>query len=291
MKIVLWAAVTTGLLLGCEGPERAEPVTNTTEYTLDTCETSVIDDVPAFFGKYFKCVRVTRSGDSIVIESKGLPPHRSVYYSSGSANSISYVSQGQGYYQNPNFIAEQTIRMVIPVEPQPKGLTIKPAMVDGAVGSSFDEYGMGVVGVALDSVALFNPLAAPGDDIEAEEYSFDPYDGHPEMRGTYHYHTTSKGPLEVLAAAGLTESTEPGQATVEVYGVMCDGTIIMGCTELDGAAPDQGTLDAQNGHAHDLVDEAGMTHFTGRYHTHICPGTLTGHKFTPEIQYYSSCSI
>ncbi|MDP7040262.1 MAG: hypothetical protein QGI45_13975 [Myxococcota bacterium] len=48
-------------------------------------------------------------------------------------------------------------------------------------------------------------------------------------------------------------------------------------------------LDPQNGHSHDMVDEAGTTQLTNRYHTHICPGTLSNHKFTPEIQYNEGC--
>ncbi len=290
MRLSLFA-LSLSLLVGCGGPEQPDPVTNVDEYTLDSCETQIGADVPAFFAKYFRCVTISMDGDSVVIESKGLPPHKSFYYASASANHTGYVSQGQGYYQNPNQIAEQNIRMVVPSAPQPRGLSINDALVDGQVGSSFDEYGMGAVGVALDSVALFNPLAAPGDDIEAEKFSFDPYGGHPEMRGAYHYHTTTAGPLEVLAAAGLTSSTVPGEASVEVYGVMCDGTVVLGCTELDGSAPDPATLDAQNGHVHDMVDEEGTVHFEGRYHVHICPGTLTAHGFTPEIMYYSDCSI
>jgi len=275
----------------CGGEEQAEPVANTAEYTLDTCETNIADDVPAFYKKYFKCVSITRSGDAVVISSKGMPPHKSFYYAGASANHTDYVSGGEGYYQNPNFIAEQNIRMTIPDAPTASGLTIDDSLVDGVVGSSMNEYGMGAAGVALDSVALFNPLAAPGDDIEDELYSFDPYLGHPEMRGTYHYHTVTAGPLEVLAAAGLTTSTSPGSATVEVYGMMCDGTLVLGCTELDGSAPDGAGFDSQNGHKHDLVDGDGTTHFTDRYHTHICWDQFGNHRFTPEIQYYSACSI
>ena len=227
----------------------------------------------------------------MVVESQGLPPHPSFYYASGSANHVAYASQGEGYYQNPHQIAVQSLRMVVPDEPVAKGLTIAASMVAGLVGSSFEEYGMGAAGLALDSVAIFNPLAAPGDDIDDEKWSFDPYSGHPEPRGTYHYHTTSPGPLEVLVDAGVTASSQPGQATVEAYGMMGDGTVVMGGTELDGASPDASDFDAQNGHVHDLVDEAGVTHFAGRYHTHVCPGVFDGHRFTPEIQYYEDCSI
>ena len=50
---------------------------------------------------------------------------------------------------------------------------------------------------------------------------------------------------------------------------MCDGTLILGCTELDGSEPFSSDFDAQNGHLHDIKD--GTNVFPpNRYHTHIC---------------------
>ena len=34
----------------------------------------------------------------------------------------------------------------------------------------------------------------------------------------------------------------------------------------------------------DIKDDAGTTHFTNRYHTHVCEGI---HGYAPEIQYYN----
>ncbi|MBT6176027.1 MAG: hypothetical protein HOI23_02190, partial [Deltaproteobacteria bacterium] len=215
--------------------------------TVANCETNIADDAPAFYKKYFRCVTITMDGDSVVIESDGLPPHASFYYETSDENYTEFVSQGDGFYQNPNRIEAQNIRMTIGSNPRVRGLTIDDSLVDGDVGSSQDEYGMGTQGVALNSVALFNPLAAPGDDIEDELYSFDPYYGHPAQGGDYHYHTTSMGPLEVLEAAGLTTITTPGSASIEIYGMMCDGTLILGCTELNGDVPDSSDFDSQNG--------------------------------------------
>ena len=124
-----------------------------------------------------------------------------------------------------------------------------------------------------------------GMDITTERYTFDAYNAHPSPDTTYHYHTTMPGALEVLAHLGLVTSTTPGEAELEVYGIQCDGTVILGCTELDGAAR-SGALDAQGGHVGDLVDDDGTTHFTARYHVHVCAG---GHEYTPEIQYYATC--
>jgi hypothetical protein len=243
--------------------------------TLASCKTSIAADAPPFFATYFKCVTITTTADAIVIESQGLPPHLSYYYGAGDPNFAPFdTTRGSEYMPNPNKLKAKSLRVSVAKDPKAKGLTVTSAMVDGVVGTSTEEYSLGPVGIALDSVAIFNPLAAPGDDIEKEKFTFDDYNAHPAPDGTYHYHTTSKGPLEVVSAAGKSG---------EVYGVMCDGTIVLGCDELDGAAP--GTLDAQGGHVGDVKD-ATNTWFTGRYHVHVC---TTGRKFTPEIQYYASC--
>ena len=260
------------------------------EITLETCSENINDNVPSFFIKYFKCVDIELTNDQIIITTDGVPPHRSWYFSEGHPNNIDFESQGDGYEKNPNFIYSQNFVISIPVSPSPKGIQITESGVDGDVGSDAHEFSMGPVGVALDGVTIFNPLAAPGHDIEDEKYSFDFYNGHPEMSGYYHYHTNTKGPLEVLEHKGLITNSTPGLSEIEVYGIMCDGTVVLGCTELDGSEPYESGLDAQNGHTHDLVDAEGTTHFSNRYHTHICPDQLSDHQFTPELQYYDDCN-
>ncbi|HLL06595.1 MAG TPA: YHYH protein [Myxococcaceae bacterium] len=284
-------------LLGCgacgdsETPDPTDPTNpgGSAERTLENCQTNIAQDAPDFFKNYFRCVNVTMSGSSVVITTQSLPPHRSAYYGTSHPNYAPFdTSRGPQYKQNPNTIATLNVRLTIPMQPTPKGLTISPAMIDGVVGTSTHEYSLGAVGVALDSVALFNPLAAPGDSIEQEQYTFDSYNAHPTQRGEYHYHTTSPGPLEVLKAKGLVTTSQPGAAELEVLGIFCDGTVVLGCTELNGATPQSADFDKQNGHVHDLVDKAGTVMMADRYHTHVCPSRYT-YKYTPEIQYYSSC--
>jgi len=257
--------------------------------TLENCYGSVDADAPDFYKNYFNCVDVSGSGGAVSLSTKGLPPYESMYYSEGSENHIDFVSQGDGYYLNPNTIAEQSYSMSIPEAPVSRGLTINSSLVDGVIGTSNNEYDMNAQGIAINGVIIFNPLAGPGDDIEDEKYSFDPYNGHPEMTGAYHYHTTSKGPLESLEFDGFIETVVVGSAEIELYGMMCDGTLILGCTELDGSEPSNSDFDAQNGHVHDITDGTNVF-FSNRYHTHICTDTYTAHKFTPEIQYYDGCN-
>ena len=191
----------------------------------------------------------------------------------------------------------------IPVDPTPRtGLTIDAEAVDGVVNTSDYEYPMNYIGCALNGATMYNPCAAPGDVIEDEALSFDLYNGHPGG-GAYHYHTTSPGPLEVLAykMPDVVTNTTPGSAELEIFGINCDGVVVMGCTELDGSAVDPTEWDAQNGHVSDMVGMDGTVYFENRYHTHICYTDISDddadnngypdHEFTPEISYYETPGI
>jgi hypothetical protein len=257
--------------------------------TLDNCVTTFADDVPAFYKKYFRCVDVSMSGGDVVIKTSDLPPRKSPYYPDGNALAEEFDTQGGDRFKNPNRIAEQAMIMQIPADPKSKNLTIDTSLVDGSANNPNEyHFTSGTPGgVSLDGVAMFHGVAAPGDDLKFQEKSFDETEGHPEMDGSYHYHGATPGPLEVLKAKGLVTSSTPGQAQIELYAVMCDGTLVMGCTELDGSTPDSSAFDAQNGHVHDIAAD-GEVYFTGRYHTHVCRGKFAD-EFAPEIQYYSTC--
>lgn len=281
--------ILVGILFVISSGCGSDSAATATVLTLDNCTTSVAAGVPAFYSKYFKCSTITISGTNIVIKSDGLPPHLTAYYGSGHVNYTAFDTSG-GKKQNPNTIKTQAIHFEFPVTPASRGLTIDGTLVDATKGTSDNEYKMGAAGVGLDSVALYNSLASPPDVITEEAITFDSYSAHADGSGEYHYHTTTAGPLEVIKNLGLNTSTTPESgAGVELYGIMCDGTVVMGCTELDGSAVGTPALDNQNGHIHDLLDAASMG-LTGRYHVHVCPGTYTGHQFNPEIQYYDTCT-
>lgn len=263
-------------------------------YSLDNCTTSIAADVPAFYKTYFKCVTVTMSGGDVLIATNSLPPHASYYYGSSSLNYTAFdTSRGSQYHPNPSTLGQVAVTLKIPTTPISRGLTITSSMVDLVAGTNSNEYSGSPQGVSIDSVQLFHGVAAPGDSIDSEAYTFDNYNGHPA--GTsYHYHSGSPGALEALKNLGHVTSIVPGSAEVELYGMMCDGTVLMGCTELDGSAPDRTTLDAQNGHTGTIKGKDGVTHFTSRYHVHLCTSkwtTANTRKFTPEIQFYTKCTV
>lgn len=82
--------------------------------------------------------------------------------------------------RNPNRIQAQAVAFSLPLAP-----TVAPAP---------SCVPMGIIGVALNGVALFNALDDSGRDAVAHEVQ-DRCNGHPEMRGRYHYH----GPSPCLA--------------------------------------------------------------------------------------------
>jgi len=265
------------LLVGCGAADDDD------DDTSSDCTTNIDDGASAFFQAYFLCVDV--SSDN-TIESDSLPRHESPYWGEGHDLWIAWDDRGGGYAQNPNTIGTSTFSFTIPTNPVPQdGLVIDASVVDTTMATSEFEYSGGPVGMALDGVSMFAAMAAPGDDIYDEAFTFDLYEGHP-AGSQYHYHWHSQGPLEILEAKGLTTAVVPGEAELEVYGIMCDGTVVLGCTELDGTAPDTTDFDAQNGHVHDLSDGS-TNYFSDRYHTHVCQ-ELGLFALFPEIAYYET---
>jgi len=77
--------------------------------------------------------------------------------------------------RNPNSISSQNIALKLPMEPLAESSSCVP---------------MGMIGVALNGVAIFNGLDGGGRDAVAHEVQ-DVCGGHPEMTGQYHYHGPS----------------------------------------------------------------------------------------------------
>lgn len=271
-------------LNGCGPDQGGEPPANTEELTLANCAQSYETGVPAFFSQYFGCVDILLGADGTVLSTDGLPPHLSAYYPTDNPNYVPFDDRGGSHYKNPGEIGVTAYSVTIPDNPVAKGITIDSTLVDNLMNSSAQEYRGGPVGVSLNGVVIFAAMAAPGDDLIEEQFTFDLYEGHP-AGSTYHYHFETAGPLEVLVDRGLSDNSTPGAGSMELYGVMCDGTLVLGCTELDGSSPDDSDFDAQNGHLHDIGDGT-TTFFTNRYHTHVCPSLWPDYPFFPEIAYY-----
>lgn len=78
--------------------------------------------------------------------------------------------------RNPNAIHAQDAKLVLPRNPQ---MAPSPSCVP-----------MGMIGITLNGIALYNALDDAGRDAVAHEVQ-DKCSGHPQMRGQYHYHGPS----------------------------------------------------------------------------------------------------
>lgn len=121
--------------------------------------------------------------------------------------------------RNPNSIEPQNILLTLPANPT---LAAEPSCVP-----------MGMIGVALNGVAIFNALDDGARDAVAHEVQ-DLCNGHPQMRGEYHYH----GPSPCL----------PGETGNEkLIGYALDGFGIYSIYDATGTELTNADLDACHG--------------------------------------------
>jgi hypothetical protein len=153
---------------GGGGAFKDGPWINTANGTWDsTTKVSVSGDVKWPNAKF----TITVNGTQRVISSNDLP----VDASTGTFPILSSDAAYQ-YDRNPNHIGTQTISVSVPLNPT---LAAKPSCV-----------GMGMIGVVIDGVALFNGFDAENRDAGAHETQ-DACNGHPDISSEYHYHSIS----------------------------------------------------------------------------------------------------
>lgn len=184
-------------------------------------------------------------GQVITAASDNLPDYTSFYFPKTDACYATY----SGSIHNPNEIASRNQVIRFPVSPN---MTSQSA-------------GGGVIGVALNGVVLFANNAAPGDDIFLEAMTFDQCGAHPEMRGTYHYHS---------------EPYAISYDDANFIGVMRDGYPIYGRRDADGSMP---TLDTFGGHTGTTADST-----TAVYHYHVNEQTSTSSRSLGQKQWFLS---
>lgn len=200
--------------------------------------------VPNVYTKIYGASSITSDGTYITIKTNGVPDHKSPYYPTTNPLYEAYSGTTFGGYtfnKNPNSIATQSFIFKIPVNPK--------------VDANHAATPLGVIGVALNGVALFNQYAGPNNQaLTGEIASFDKYYGHPQNTGQYHYHVE---PLYITTV----KSTKSG-----LVGFLLDGFPVYGPQEESGTTVTSSNLDAYHGHTHATIDfPAGIYHyhFTG----------------------------
>lgn len=179
-------------------------------WTLDA-----ITGLPPGFDKIGSRATVYKYSNSTVVESTSIPDHGSPYFpywDSRYEPPLSYY-----FSRNGNSIGYHHFTYFLPIQPTcaetPSGL------------------GSGIVGVALNGVALYSQYADSGNkSLAGETASVDQYNGHPDARNIYHYHRQPYW---------LTFGNESG-----LIGWALDGFPIYGPKNPDGSMP---VLDDCNG--------------------------------------------
>lgn len=198
-------------------------------------------DISVLADKFYHTSAVTFTFDetTVTITSKDLPDHKSMYYNSDDALYEDYTEPDNvDFKKNPGEIGEQSIEFKVPRFP--------------TEASTHDATPFGPMGVAINSVALFNQNAAGDDVIFDELNTFDQYEGHPAGE-TYHYHTEP---------VWLTQYRENAD-NEELVGILLDGFPVYG-THENGVEIKNDDLDDYHGHfsaTDDFPD--------GIYHYHI----------------------
>lgn len=191
-------------------------------------------------------VQVSHDETFLTIRSQGFPNHPTATFPNS---------------KNPNSIRKQNHQFKIPLNPR------KNDRVTGLP--------MGPIGVALNGIPFFNPFNAEGQ-VAVDGYSEEWLDaccGHPDMRGTYHYHkypTCLRTPFK-----------ENGDQHSPLIGFAFDGFGIYGPFESNG-------LMARDVTGSQALDECnGHTDQVRGYHYHVTPNKfpfiIGAYRGVPEV--------
>ena len=198
--------------------------------------TTTTGTLPAMYSKFNSSLQISVSGNYVVINSTGIPDHKSPYFQPTDSRYEAYNGSNSSFVLNPNRILTQSLVFKIPITPAES--PTKPATP------------LGPIGVAINGVPIFNQYAGPGTPLTNEINSFDQYNGHPQQQGSYHYHVEPKY-----------ITTQKGKSAL--LGVLLDGYPVYGPME-NGTLLTSANLDVYHGHT------SATTEFpNGIYHYHI----------------------
>lgn len=147
-------------------------------------------------------VKLSVQGDTLVIESKGMPNHVTGNFP------MMNDSDGNGRPDNPNQIRIQAYRFEVPLHPK-QALRTSPLP-------------MGPVAISLGGAVFYNAYSADRMDAVKSEV-FDACKGHPDRHGRYHYHQYSPCvPRVVLGSDGHAGLMGWAFDGFELYGINQD---------------------------------------------------------------------
>lgn len=200
----------------------------------DTTNTST--EIPAVFKNFTSTVKISVSGDDIVLQTDDLPNHPSPYFGVGNAKYEAYNGSNPNFMLNPNRLTSQSITFRIPLNPK--------------ATSTHQSTSLGPIGIAVNGVVFYNQYAAGFSPLTNEINTLDQYNGHPQQFGQYHYHIE---PLYLTSKNGK----------AALLGFLLDGFPVYGPQE-NGRTLANADLDQYHGHTH-----ATLEYPNGIYHYHI----------------------
>jgi YHYH protein len=181
-----------------------------------------------------------RVNKNMIIDAPARSTHGSPYFRPGTPGHEEGMPPGS--HLNGNYIDPAVFfRYVIPLCPKGAGRTTPTEL--------------GVIGVSVEGVPLYNQYAAGGLPIGLGELdTFDQWNGHPDPSGVYHHHKTPYFLTRVLH-----------RNNNRILGYLLDGFPVYGPIE-NGRYVRNDELDAAHGHRHRTVDFGGPE---GMYHYHF----------------------
>jgi len=176
------------------------------------------------------------SGDTVTIDTNGMPNHETPYWD---PSDDLYIDGESGFAAAPGYISEVPMTLQVDVAP--------------SVASSSTQTGLGPIGFAVSGAVIYNGEEGPNVPIDDALVSLD-FTGAHTGPTSYHYH------LEPVAWS------EDDNALI---GIMSDGFLIYGRRDLNGDYPTD--LDDSGGHtsATPHTDDE-------EYHYHIVNETYLG---------------
>lgn len=193
---------------------------------------------------------IMTSGDARMITSNDIPMNTIT-----GTFPIQQSDPAYQYDRNPNSIQTQTISLSLPLNPT---VATNPTCVP-----------MGLIGVAINGVAIFNGLDAEGRDAAAHEI-LDACEGHPQQQGMYHYHDESPC---------LHDTNANGQSPLLGYAL--DGFGIYGKYDENGNALSSADLDECHGRTSPVMWDGKLVNMYHYVMTDDYPYTIGCFRGTP----------
>ncbi len=219
--------------------------------TWDATKKAVVDGSVIWPGSF----SISIQGDQRVFTGNDLPNHPTGNFPVDPSDDAYAVDR------NPNTIQEQTISLILPVNPT---ASAQPNCVGGEVG------------IMLSGVVIFSAFDAEGRDAVAHEVQ-DNCDGHPQVSGFYHYHSLSDC---------IVDTATSGHSSLVGYAF--DGYGIYGYYGEDGAEVENEDLDECHGHTHMIEWDGQMVEMYHYHATHEFPYVVGCFHGEPSVRALSA---